>query len=334
MLNVMQIGYGYWGANVARKLAGSKMFLFRYLAEADENRRREAAKLFSGSVEIVENYKDYLGENIDAVVICTQTRYSFQIAMDALECGKHVFTEKPIAINVERTKLLIDKAREKNLILHCDHLMIYNPWIQYIKRLVDVGEIGDIMYIDIERANLGPIRKDINAMLDLAVHDIAVIDYFLGGLVPDSISAYGTKFFGTQETITYLTMKANSVLININSSWVSPVKIRKMTIVGTKKMLIFDDVQTDKLSIYDRGIEIVQGKEYGEYEYKTRTGDIYVPYIVFSDSLQNSLEHFADCVATHHESLSGPAQSLRVMKVLEEAQQRLRESETVSSCFR
>ena len=180
------------------------------------------------------------------------------------------------------------------------------------------------MYIDVARVNLGPIRKDINAMLDLAVHDLALVDYLLGGIEPDSLSAYGTKFFGEQETATYLTMRCGKILININSSWISPIKVRRMTIAGTNKMLVMDDLKTDdKLSIYDRGIEIVQGREYGEYEYKTRIGDIFIPHIEMSDSLQNSLEHFAGCVLEHKESLSGPDQSLRVMKVLEEAQQKL-----------
>ena len=329
MLNVMQIGYGYWGTNVAQKIYASEKLKLRYLAESDMGRRRVAEKRFSGQVEIVEDYKKYLDTSIDAVVICTQTKYSFEIAMDAIKYGKHVFIEKPIADNVAKAEKLIEAAKDKALVLHCDHLMVYNPVIQYIKRLVDLKEIGEIMYIDIERVNLGPISKDINALLDLAIHDIAVVDFLMGeGRKPDSLSAYGTNFVGNQETITYLTMKYNSTLINIQSSWISPVKVRRMVIGGTDKMLIFDDLKIDKLSIYDRGIEIVQGKEYGEYEYKTRTGDIFIPHIEMSDSLQNSLEHFADCVLDGKESLSGPAQSLRVMEVLERAQQELRKIDT------
>ena len=202
MLKVMQIGYGYWGANVAKKLMISDMFEFCYLAESDVGRRKEAQSRFSDHTIIVEDYAQYLDTDIDGVVICTQTEYSFEIAMSAMEYGKHVFIEKPLAVNVDKAQRLIEKAKEKNLVLHCDHLMVYNPVIQYIKKMIDAGDIGDIMYIDIERVNLGPVRKDINAMLDLAVHDIAVVDYFLDGVTTDSLSAYGTKFFGSQETIT------------------------------------------------------------------------------------------------------------------------------------
>lgn len=325
MIRVMQIGYGYWGHNVAKKIIASNMFELVILAETDKGKRQTAKEQLPDNVNIIECYEEELdSQDVDAVVICTQTEYSFKIAMDALEHGKHVFTEKPIAKNVERTRCLIAKAKEKKMILHCDHLMVYNPVIRYIKRMIENGEIGDIMYIDISRINLGPIRKDINAMLDLAVHDIAVIDYFLNGLEPDELSAYGTRFFGRQETITYLTMKCGETLININSSWISPVKKRKMVVAGTKKMLIFDDVKMDKLAVYDSGIDVVQGNVYGEYEFQTRVGDIYIPHIDFEDSLQNSLEHFAGCVETGSESASGPDQCLRVMKVLEQAQEKLR----------
>lgn len=323
-MKVMQVGYGYWGNNVAKKLLASSMFDFVYLAESDEEKRKKAVEQLPEEVKIVENYEDYLGEDIEGVVICTQTEYSYEIAMKAMEKGKHVFTEKPLATTVERSLKMIARANEKQLVLHCDHLMVYNPVIRYIKRMIDDDELGEIMYIDISRINLGPIRKDINAMLDLAVHDIAVIDYLTGGLEPDDLNAVGTSFFGNQETITYLTMKQGDMLININSSWISPVKSRKTVIAGTKKMVIFDDVSMDKLCIYDSGINVVQGSAYGQYEYQTRVGDIFIPHIVYYDSLQKSLEHFATCVAEGRESLSGPGQSLRVMKILESAQEKLR----------
>ena len=326
MLKVMQIGYGYWGTNVTKKLLNSRAFELICLVENDENRKRTAKDNLPQNILILDDYHDMIDSTeIDAVVICTQTEYSYQIAIDAMEKGKHIFIEKPLATSVERANKMIAFAEEKNVILHCDHLMIYNPVIRYIKRMIDTGELGDIMYIDISRVNLGPIRKDINAMLDLAVHDIAVIDYLLDGIEPDCINAYGTHFFGKQETITYLTMKCKETLININSSWVSPVKVRRTLIGGTKKMIIFDDVKLDgKLTVYDCGINFSPTNEYGEDEYKTRVGDIFSPHIPQEDSLQNSLEHFAECVENNRESLSGPKSSIRVMRVLEKAQNMLR----------
>lgn len=134
MLRVMQVGYGYWGTNVARKLVASRMFELVYLVETDGGRRQEAEKKLAGSVRILDNYREALKTDIDAVVICTQTEYSYAIAMEALASGKHVFIEKPIATNVERTCRLIDRTREMGLVLHCDHLMVYNPVIKYIKK--------------------------------------------------------------------------------------------------------------------------------------------------------------------------------------------------------
>lgn len=322
-LRIAQVGYGYWGANVARKLLASGKFTFVCLAEKDEGRRTAAVKQLPEEIRVLEDYKEALEMDVDAVAICTQTEYSYGIAMDAMKRGKHVFIEKPIATTVARTQELIRTARERGLILHCDHLMIYNPVIRYIKEMVDRGELGEIMYVDVQRINLGPIRKDINAMLDLAVHDIAVIDYLVDGLVPDRLNAIGASFFGQREAITYLSMKMGELLININSSWLSPVKVRRTMIAGTKKMAIFDDVKTEKLRIYESGIDVRQDSEYGSYETQTRIGDIYIPHIPWEDSLQNSLEHFAECVEMGKESLSGPEQSLRVMRILECAQTQL-----------
>lgn len=323
MIKAMQIGYGYWGSNVARKLRESGKFDFVCLAETNPKHRSEARKSLPDRVAVIDDYKK-MTEEVDLVIICTQTEYSYEIAMDVMAKGKHVFMEKPLAENVEKAQNLIRMAEKNRLILHCDHLMVYNPVIRYIKRMLDNGEVGDIMYIDVSRINLGPVRKDINAMLDLAVHDIAVIDFLIGGLVPDDINVFGTKFFGEQETLTYLSMKCGEMLVNINSSWISPVKVRRMTIGGTKKMLIFDDVKMDKLRIYNSGIDVKQGAEYGEYEFKTRVGDIFIPRIDHEDALLNSLEHFAGCITDGKVSLSGPEPSLRVMKVLEKAQEMLK----------
>ena len=323
MLRAMQVGYGYWGANVSRKLMQSDKFDFVCLAETDEDKKKKF-KLSYPMVNVVDNYEDGLKQDIDAVLICTQTEYSFNIAMKAMGEGKHVFTEKPLAQNMQKAQAMVNKAKEMGVILHCDHLMVYNPVIKYIKHMIDSGEMGDIQYIDIIRANLGPIRKDINALLDLAVHDIAVTDYWLNGISPDYINAYGTKTVGEQDTITYLTMKQGKILININSSWASPVKVRRTTIVGDKKMCVFDDLKTDKLTIYDKGIEVSQGEEYGDYEYKVRMGDILIPHIEDQDSLLNSINSFATCIENHIESISGPDQSLRVMSILDYCSHNLR----------
>ena len=201
--------------------------------------------------------------------------------------------------------------------------MIFHPIIRYIKKMYDEGMLGDLIYFDISRMNLGPIRKDVNAMLDLAVHDLAVIDYISGGKEPYHVEAIGEKHYGSQETLTYLTLKYDGFLAHIKSSWISPIKERRTMIGGTKKMVIFDDMKTmDKLTIFDQGI-IETGEEYGAYEFKARSGDITIPYIPQEDALRNSIEHFARCAEEGRESLANGEQGIKVIKILDRAKEAL-----------
>ncbi len=321
MLRVIQVGYGYWGANISKKLVASKKFEFKALCEILLDRVQKARNELPESVMVCDDYTVFLNDpQIDAFVIATQTENTFEIGMRAMEAGKHVFMEKPLATTVERSLKLKQRAEEKQVILHCDHIMLYNPYYRYIKAMYDAGDLGDLIYFDVEKLNLGPIRKDVNALMDLAVHDVAVIDWISGGMEPKHLSAFGETPFGQQETLTYLTMKYDNFIAHLKSSWVSPLKIRQTVIAGTKKMVIFDDMSIDKVKIYDCGIDVIPAKEYADYAFLNRRGDIYIPNIEFEDSLQNSLEFFENCVQTGKQSLSGPDASLRVMKVLEWAQ--------------
>ena len=323
-MKVVQVGYGYWGANIARKLMASSRFELKALCEIRADRAQKARKALPDHVEISDNYENYLGDaDVEGFIIATETVNTFRIGMNAMAAGKHVFMEKPIATTVDRTEQLIARARETSRIMHCDHIMLYNPYYRYIKKLIDEGELGNIYYFDVSKLNLGPIRKDVNALMDLAVHDVAVIDWISGGKEPYALSAFGETPFGKQETLTYLTMKYDGFISHLKSSWVSPIKIRTTTIAGTKKMVIFDDMSPEKVKIYDCGIEVTPGAEYGDYEFQNRVGDIFIPNIPFEDSLQNSLEFFEHCCETGEESRSGPEQCLRVMKVLEWAQKEL-----------
>lgn len=314
------IGFGYWGPNLARNIKSFGNNTLYGIAEMNIERLETAKSVYGETIKYTTNYMDFLCEKeIDAVAIATQTAYSFQIAMDALEHGKHIFIEKPIASTVERAKIIQNEARKKGLIVHCDHIMLYHPVIRYVKRMIESGELGDLMYIDISRINLGPIRQDVNALLDLAVHDIAVIDYLSSGQRADKVSAIGQACFGQQETLTYLTIKYPTFMAHIKSSWVSPVKERRSVFAGTRKMAIFDDMAVDKLIIYDHGFEVKRSSQYGDYEYKTRMGDIYLPHIQQEDALRNSIAHFIECVNEGKESLSGTESSIKVMEILENA---------------
>lgn len=328
-MKVVQIGYGYWGANIAKKLLQSKKFELVAVCEPIEQRRMIAKESVGDSVSVNKDYKEYLEkEQIQAVIIATQTEASYEIAVQAIRAGKHIFIEKPIATTFKKAEHLRQLAYEKKVILHCDHLLIYHPCIRYVKNMIEQGELGDLIYYDVDKINLGPIRKDVNAMMDLAVHDIAVLDYLLGGVKPVHLCCLGETAYGKQETLTYLLLKYPKFIAHIKSSWISPIKMRQTIIAGTKKMVVFDDMSvTEKLKIYNSGIDVIQGDEYGQYEFQNRVGDIFIPYIPAEDSLQNSLEFFASCVEEKRQSISGPEQCLRVMEILEWAQKSLAETE-------
>ncbi|WP_284643231.1 Gfo/Idh/MocA family protein [Paenibacillus silviterrae] len=326
-MNIALIGYGYWGPNLARNIMEINAVRLVGICEMNHSRLERAKSLYGDRVPLyTDNYKTLISNpQVDAVVIAIQTEPSYQVVKDALQAGKHCFIEKPIASSVERAENIKILAEQKRLIVHCDHIMVFNPIIRYIKKMIDNAEIGQLMYIDISRINLGPIRKDVNAMLDLAVHDIAVIDYLTDGTKPNELSALGQALYGKQESITYLTLKYPDFIAHIKSSWVSPLKERRTMIAGSKKMVIFDDVKvTEKLTIYDHGFDVTSYEEYGNYEVETRTGDIFIPNIKYEDSLRNSILHFIECAQKKIPSLTGPDHSLRVMNLLENAMNNMR----------
>jgi len=322
MINIVQLGYGYWGVNVARNIMASNNVNLYAVSDISEPKLNKAKALFSSSVEYSIDYHKYLSDpKIDAFAVVIQTEPSFQVALDVLNAGKHLFIEKPMASNAERAQQICELAKKNGLVVHCDHIMVYHPIIREIKRMYDSGELGDLIYFDISRTNLGPIRMDVNSMLDLAVHDLAIIDYISNGQEPFHIETIGGKYYGNQETLTYLTMKYPGFLAHVKSSWISPIKERRIVVAGTKKMVVFDDMRTiDKLTIYDQGIvEREKDDEYGQYEFKVRTGDIVIPFINHEDALKNSIEHFVTCIEKNRKSLSGAEQALRVIKILDRA---------------
>lgn len=323
-MKIALIGYGYWGPNLARNINSIASMDFVGICECNKERLERARSVYGDALIYTDDYHVFLEDpEINAVAIATPTKVSYGIAMDALEAGKHIFIEKPIASNSEKAENIKAQAEKHKAIVHCDHIMLYHPVIRYIKSMMDTGELGDLLYIDIARVNLGPLRQDVNALLDLAVHDIALIDFLSNGEEFDKVSALGQTCYGRQETLTYLTIKYKNFIAHIKSSWISPVKERRTIIAGTKKMVIFDDMLSDKLAIYDRGFDIQMAEEYGEYEYHIRTGDLYYPHIQQEDALRNSLLHFENCVKEKRESLSGTVHSLKVMKVLDEAMRQL-----------
>ncbi len=322
------IGYGYWGPNVARKIEQNRNFSFRYICDLTEERLEKARQLYREQLSYTGDYHDLLqDESVQAVAIAVNTESHYQIAKDALQAGKHVYIEKPFTSTSRQGKELQRLAEERDLIIHVDHIMIYHPIIRDIKHRMETGEIGEIMYFDCSRINLGKVKDDVNSMWDLSVHDLSIIDYLSDGLIPKEIKCAGGKFYSARETVTSLVLKYDSFIANMTASWLSPIKERRIIIGGTKEMIVFNDMELmNKYIIYDKGFDIddkLSDLEYEKFALKTRNSGALVPEIPQEDALYNSLEHFRECVVKGQASLSGPPAANRLTEILEEADKQL-----------
>ena len=322
-MNIALIGYGYWGPNIARNVNTSQKANLYAICDLSEQMLAKARQLYGDRVRYETDYHRVLEDPaVEGVALALRYDVSFPIAKEVLAAKKHLFIEKPLALSTERVRELGKLSEANGVTLHTDHIMVYHPIIRYIKRMIDSGELGELLYFDSSRVNLDPhIKNDINAMWDLAVHDLAVLDYFCGGKTPVSVRALGMRHYGPTEELTYLTVGYDSMVAFLKSSWISPLKERMMIVGGTQKMIVFDDMKSDeKLMIYDKGIDTPDDfTEYGRYEAKVRIGDMYAPFIPFYDALGASIDHFIDCAQTGSASQSDWRQAERVIGVLEQA---------------
>jgi predicted dehydrogenase len=325
-MNIALIGYGYWGPNVAKNIFANKKLRLHTICDLKPSRLDKARNLYVEQSRYETDYRKLLANpEIQAVAVAVETSAHFEVVKDALNAGKHVYVEKPFTSTVSEAEELAQLAARKRLIIHVDHIMIYHPCIRKIRELIVSDELGEFLYIEAMRMNLGQIKKDVSAMADLAVHDLSIIDYLSDGKEPFYIKAVGEKKYNPKESLTFLMLRYHDFIAHIQSSWISPLKERKLIVAGTKKMVVFDDMRpsTEKLTIYDKGVDVVAGKdiEYADYAVKTRVGDILIPYITEQDALFNSIDHFAGCIESGKPSSSGPEQAIRVLKILEQADQ-------------
>lgn len=326
MLNIGLIGYGYWGPNIARNAFGSKKVKLCSICEIKNDRLELAKKTFASSVQYCQDFRLLLEDpKIEAIAVAVETSAHFEIGKKVLLAGKHLFMEKPFTSTSFQAIELKKIAEEKRRIIHIDHIMVYHPIIRKIKEMISEGVIGEPIYYDVSRVNLGKLKADVNSMWDLGVHDLAIIDFLSDGKEPLLVQAMGVKRYGPQEILTYLTLQYDLFIAHLKSSWLSPLKERRIIIAGTKKMVVYDEMKTsEKLRIYDKGFDmqsIPMDIEYKEYAVKIRIGDVLIPNIPDEDSLINSIEHFADCVDENKQSISDPDQAIRIIRILEKADQ-------------
>lgn len=321
-MKIALIGYGYWGPNIAKNLNKTKKADLYAICDMDEKNLEKARKLYGNDIKYVKDYHELI-DDVDAFCVALRQNVSYPIAIELMEKKKHLFMEKPLATSTEQVQHMGKMSEQYGVTLHVDHIMVYHPIIRYIKQMIETGELGDLLYFDVSRMNLGPhIKNDINAMWDLAVHDLAVLDYLCDGREVKRVSASGLAHYGKSEELTYLTVEYDGkISASVRSSWISPIKERRMIVAGTKKMAIFDDMQLDeKLTICDKGIDISSDfEEYGKYEARVRLGNLVMPHIGNEDILFNSIEHFIDCINEGKESITGYKQAERVISILEKA---------------
>lgn len=326
MLRVGVVGCGYWGPNLIRNfhnLADSEV-----VAAADLNvQRLDHMKNLYPHLRATRDYKELLSDaSVDAICVATPPQTHFELAMDALEAGKHVFVEKPLATSSAECEALIATANKHSRILMVGHTFVYTAAVNKIKDLIDSGELGDIYYINTTRVNLGIFQENINVVWDLAPHDVSILNYVLDSS-PVEVSAHGHSYIrGSVEDVAFLTFRyPGSVLAHVHVSWLDPNKIRKTTVVGSRKMLVYDDVSSlEKIRIYDKGVEVQPHYDtFGEFQLSYRFGDIFIPKLDDSEPLKVACQHFVDCIERGASMRSSGQAGLDVVRVIEASNESL-----------
>lgn len=334
MVRVGLIGYGYWGPNLARVIHESYDADLVYCADISERSLKDIKKKYP-QVKTTTQYNDILNDPlVTAVIIATPTRTHFTIAKDSLMAKKHVFVEKPLAYSSSECKELIRLANENNVKLMVGHLFLFNASVIYIKNLLQKKEIGEIRHLNFQRRSLGPIRKDVNVLWDLAPHDFSMLLYFINKK-PISIVAFGESYLqeNIEDVVTISIKFKNNIFVNLILSWIDPIKIRDITIVGSKKMILFDDIQTsEKVKIFDKNANIIKdtrGVTFGEFQVALHSGDIYIPGITNKEPLKEELQHFISCIHENKNPITDGKNGLDVVRLLEAAQTSLRDNSRV-----
>jgi len=330
IVSVGMVGVGGWGKNLARNYSQIPGAELRYLCDLNQE-QLEALNASCSPKHITSNFDDLTNdETLDAVVIATPAPTHFKLATQALEAGKDVYVEKPLVLSAKEARSLIELAEKKERVLMVGHLLEYHPVVEKLKELVTSNVLGDIRYIYSQRLNLGTIRADENALWNFAPHDISVILYLLDQ-APTDIAARGQAYLRPGvEDVMFLSLNfADKAMANVHVSWLDPHKTRKITIVGSKRMAVFDDGEpSEKLRIYDKGAEINSDYDtYAEYV-GLRFGDITIPHIKVGEPLRKECDHFLDCVRNRTTPRSDGEDGYRVVKILEAADRSLEKNGT------
>ena len=334
-IHIAQIGVGYWGPNLIRNFAQLDTVGELTVCDLDVSRLNKISEQHP-KVNVTQSFDEVLNNtDIDAVVVAIPASLHYEYARKVILAGKHVLVEKPLAMTTQDAEELVNLARNEDKILMVGHTFLYNAAVHKAREYIDNGELGDIYYILAQRLNLGRVRQDVNALWNLAPHDISIILYWLDE-IPNRVSAKGLTYLqdGIEDAVFMDLDFPSGRAAHIHVSWLHPSKTRQMIIVGSRKMLIYDDVSTDaKITIYDKGIDkkqIIRDlpdiKSFEQFQVMHRTGNVHIPKINFKEPLRVECQHFVDCLINGETPVTDGQSGLGVVKILDEAQKILDQS--------
>jgi predicted dehydrogenase len=327
-IKVGVVGCGYWGPNLIRNLRQSSECDLKLVCDTSEKRLSHMRRLYP-DVATTSRFEDLLnGADIDAVIVATPARLHYEMARACLSAGKHTFIEKPMARTEAEAEELVAFAEHQGLVLMVGHTFLFSPAVRRMKEIIDSGDIGEVQYISARRLNLGLFQKDINVAWDLAPHDVSIVLHLLDEL-PVSVSCQGSSHVtrGIEDvTMMYLTFPKNRCAF-IHNSWLDPKKVRQMTVVGSQRMIVYDDTEPlEKLKIYDARVEVPPHYDtFAEFTYSYHYGDAYVPYIKQDEPLKLECQHFLECIREGCTPITGGRLGLDVVRILEAAGESLRQ---------
>lgn len=325
-IRVACVGAGYWGPNLIRNVAEASDAELVAICDRDEPRLRQVGRRYPSARLETDFEKILADETVQAVVLATPASAHHGLAIAAMKAGKDVLVEKPMATTVDECREMMACAATRSRVLMVGHTFIFNAAVRMIRELVKSGEIGEVLYVYSSRVNLGRIRQDVNALWNVAPHDISIVNHVLG-VDPVRVRAMGRSFLqpGIEDVVFAVFEYPGGAVAHIHSSWLDPSKVRRTTFVGSKKMVIYDDVESEgKVKIYDKGVRRTTPEmEYGEFQLRLHSGDIHIPKITFTEPLAEECRHFLECVRTRATPVTDGRQGLAVVGALEAAQKSL-----------
>lgn len=326
-INIGVVGCGYWGPNLIRNFRSLSTCHVKWACDKDSKRLSYVRQLYP-EIKTTDDFDTLVNDpELHAVCIATPVWSHFELAKMSLDAGKHTFVEKPMASNTAQCRELVDLADRKGLILMTGHTFIYSAPVRRIKEIIHSGDIGKVLYISSQRMNLGLFQTDINTAWDLAPHDISIILYILD-IPVTSVNCQGKAHInaGVEDVTNMSLLFTNGEFATVQNSWLDPNKVRRMTFVGSRRMILYDDNEPlEKIKIYDKRVEVPPHYDtFAEFHYSYHYGDMYVPYIKQVEPLKVQCEHFLDCIRTGQEPLSSGSDGLHVVEILEAASESLK----------